>query len=315
VKPMTRTSTADRLDRTLGRSPIQAYFRWRASRSVAVLAYHTISDAHRFEAHLEYLRRHCAPVSLQEVTEALAGRHGLPRQAVLVTFDDADRTLLEVGMPLLAEMQIPSVAFVVAGLVDSTEPFWWNEAEELVRAGGVAPGLEGFTPAETVRHLKRVPEDRRQEAMLELRRTSAQPASSQPQLRRAELGMLESAGIAIGNHTATHPCLPRCSDEQVRREIEEAHATLTDATGEPMAFAYPNGDWDARAAELLQQLDYRAGFLFDHALVRLPVNDRFRVSRVRVDSTTSMERFRLTLSGLHPAIYQARMRRTGRPLT
>lgn len=283
------------------------FFSWRAERSLAVLAYHGIHDREKFAQHLDHLCAHHHPVSLDQVTRAVEGSDGLPRHAVLVTFDDADRSLLEIGLTELRERGIPAVAFIVAGLLDGDTPFWWKEVEELVRAGGVAAGLEGFTPAQTVRHLKRVSDERRREAIRELRGRSPRPAGNQTHLRRAELSVLESGGIAIGNHTLNHPCLPRCTDEQVRREIEEAHAILVDAGSEPLAFAYPNGDWDGRAVRVLERLDYRVGFLFDHALVDPPVEDRFRISRVRVDSTTSIERFGLTLSGLHPAIHRARM--------
>jgi peptidoglycan/xylan/chitin deacetylase (PgdA/CDA1 family) len=126
-------------------------------------------------------------------------------------------------------------------------------------------------------------------------------------LRSQDLLDLESAGVVIGNHTLTHPCLPRCTDDVLRREITQAHERLTALlTTTPEAFAYPNGDWDPRAESCLADLGYRSGFVFDHRISRFPVRNPLRVSRVRVNSYTNLDRFELILSGLHPALHRLR---------
>jgi peptidoglycan/xylan/chitin deacetylase (PgdA/CDA1 family) len=135
----------------------------------------------------------------------------------------------------------------------------------------------------------------------------AGPPSRIPQLRSEDVRDLESAGVAIGNHTLTHPCLPRCTDDVLRQEIVQAHEKLTALlTTAPEAFAYPNGDWDPRAEACLAGLGYRSGFVFDHRISRLPLRNPLRVSRVRVNSSTSLDRFELILSGLHPVLHRLR---------
>jgi glycosyltransferase involved in cell wall biosynthesis/peptidoglycan/xylan/chitin deacetylase (PgdA/CDA1 family) len=301
------------IDKLLVRSPAQGAFHRRSERSLAVLAYHAIDDPDTFREQLAYLSREAYPVSLEEALSGVTGHAGLPKRAVLITFDDADRTLLENGVGALREQGFPSVAFVIAGHLNGHQPFWWAEVKELVHAGGRVAGFEWQSGDELVRRLKRVPEERRRAAIDQLRESASGKASPQPQLLADDLRGLEAGGVIIGNHTVTHPCLPRCQDEELRREIANAHAVLNDAVGRaPEVFAFPNGDWDYRAEPILEELGYRAGFLFDHALVKLPASHRFRISRVRVDSRTSMERLGLVLSGLHPAIHRVRTRMTGR---
>lgn len=303
---------ASGVDRFLYRSPLRAFFQWRAARDLAVVAYHGISDPENFGRHLAFLHRFGQPVTLTEVRAAVEGGAGLPPHAVLITFDDADRTVLEHALPAMVERGFPGVAFVIAGHLDGDQPFWWTEVEDLVRAGGVVPGWEGADGLEVLRRLKAVPEERRQAAMGALRRASPVPATRRPQLRSSELGLLMSAGLAVGNHTMIHPCLPQCSDGRVRAEVEEAHDLLRTATGTPPdTFAYPNGDWDPRAERLLRELGYGTAFLFDHALVRPGPGHPLRVSRVRVNSTTPVERLGLIISGLHPSLHRVRSRLTG----
>jgi peptidoglycan/xylan/chitin deacetylase (PgdA/CDA1 family) len=295
------------LDAALRRSPVQPVFDRAAARRLAVLAYHGIEDPERFGQHLDRIRRTARAVTLAEALDAFASRCPLPHRAVLITFDDGHRSVFDVAMPMLRERGLPAVAFVVAGLIDSDAPFWWSEVIELASSGGTVAGLPALSPEDLVRALKRVPDERRLAAILELRSTSTRPASPMPQLTVEELRTLESAGIAIGNHTWSHPCLPRCSADVRRREIESAHHALVEMIGHhPEVFAYPNGDHDGAAAATLHELGYRAAFLFDHQLSSPRPSDPFAVSRLRVNSTTPLDRFRTISSGLHPALHRIR---------
>ena len=291
------------LDAVLRRSPAQPAFRWRASRRLVVLAYHEVLDADAFACQVEYLRTCMHPVSLAEVTAAIRSGRALPRRAVLITFDDGDRTVYEQALPILHERGVPAVAFVIAGLLGTETPFWWREVKELVRCGGRAPGLP-HQPVECARALKRVPNEERLTRIEQLRCSAVGPAITMPQLQRSEVAALEAAGIAIGNHTFTHPCLDRCTAETLETEVVRAHETLADILGRaPTAFAYPNGNADERAARILDDLGYEAAFLFNHRIARFPPRDRFSISRVRVASTTRPDRFRILMSGLHSAMH------------
>lgn len=269
-----------------------------------MLAYHDVADPERFAQQVEYLTSAMHPVSLDEVLAAQGGGQGLPRRAVLVTFDDGNRSVYEQALPVLREHGVPAALFVVAGLLDGKQPFWWVEAEELLRRGGQTPILGEVGPVAGVAALKRLPDERRLAALEQLRRSAGETPLEMPQLTRSELRVLESGGVRIGNHTLTHPCLDRCTDEKVRFELSRAHEILAEALGRPpTAFAYPNGNWDPRAAATLEELGYAAAFLFDHRIGRYPPADALRISRVRVNSTTPLDRFRILISGLHPFLH------------
>ncbi|WP_406280268.1 polysaccharide deacetylase family protein [Embleya sp. NBC_00896] len=292
-------------DVLLRRSPAQLWFVRRARLRLAVLGYHGISDPDTFAGQLDRLRRIARPVSLDEVEEALARRRSLPARAVLLTFDDGERSILEHGLPLLRERGIPGVAFVVASAIGSRTPFWWHEVERLVRAGARVPGEPARTGAGWLRHLKTVPQQTRLRLLADLREGHGPLVAAQ--LTAADLGTLESGGVRVENHSLTHPLLDRCTDADVRAEVVDAHERLTALLGRaPRSFAYPNGNWDVRAERLLAELGYRTGFLFDHRLgPRLP-DHPLRISRLRVGSNTRPDRFATILSGLHPAVHALR---------
>ena len=293
----------------LRHSPAQPVFRRLAARRLTVLAYHGVDHPASFRRQLDHLVAVARPVSLEEVVDAVRLRRPLPPRAVLVTFDDGHRSLLDAGLPLLRERGVPAVAFVVAGLLDTRTPFWWTEVEQLLARGGRAGSHDDLTPAALVNRLKAAPDAERLAAIEELRRTASAPAPPAPQLRREELPLLEAAGIAVENHTWSHPCLPRCDDRKAAAEADDAHRALREALGRaPRAFAYPNGDWDQRAEQALAGAGYETAFLFDHRSNPSTPRHPLRISRLRVSSTTSLGRFAMIVSGLHPALHRARGR-------
>jgi peptidoglycan/xylan/chitin deacetylase (PgdA/CDA1 family) len=244
---------------------------------------------------------------LSDLAAAVEPGGTLPANAVLVTFDDADRSVLDVALPILRSAGVPAVAFVVAGVLGSTTPFWWEEAIALSNRGPKPSPRLGDDP-DVVRAMKQMPDGDRLAVLEELRAAAdVETSLEREQLKRDELSVLESGGIEVGNHTLTHPCLPRCPDEKVEREIRDAHESLSAALGhEPRSFAYPNGDWDAHAEPILRDLGYEFGFLFDHRRTVIGTRDLLRLSRIRVDASSSIDRFAILVSGLHSSIHQMR---------
>ncbi len=286
---------------------MQILFLRQASKKLIALAYHGIDDAFQFEKQMQFIAERMRPVSLQNVLTAISEDSALPEKSVLVTFDDGDVSLLDKGAPILKKYGIPAIAFVVAGVLDSTTPLWWNEVKELAKNGGSVSWLPGRTPENIVRELKKVEDDRRLAAIDELRRSANAPASPSRQLTRKELVLLNEAGIAVENHSLTHPCFPSCSPEKVNDEISQSHQILSESLNRPPAvFAFPNGDRDERAISVLRDHGYQAAFLFDHNVSNFPPENPFAISRVRVNSTTGISRFRTIISGLHPALHRLR---------
>src|SRR5690349_9099692 len=117
---------SDGVDRVLRAAGLTRLARGRTTSQLGVLAYHGVDDRDGFATQLDWLATHRRPVGLDEAVAVAEGRTP-SNGAVLVTFDDGHRSVLEHGLPLLAERSIPAVAFVVVGLVGTDEPFWWSE--------------------------------------------------------------------------------------------------------------------------------------------------------------------------------------------
>lgn len=296
-------------DAVLGSEAVSGPARRRHSGDLAVLAYHQVENSDTFARHLDHITTRYTAVSLAEIVTALEENRPLGDRSVLITFDDGDRSVLDVAAPLLSARGIPAVAFVVTSLLGTDSPFWWDEASTLVRAGATASGVptDPANPAPTIRALKLCDNTRRLDAIAELRTTAPTTAPRVRHLTLTELAELERAGVAIGNHTHTHPCLDHCDEDTIESEIRAADAVIEGALGHrPTAFAYPNGDVDDRVTEVLQRCGHQIAFTFDHRVASWPPPDPLRISRVRVDASVSLDRFRAIVAGVHPALHRLR---------
>jgi peptidoglycan/xylan/chitin deacetylase (PgdA/CDA1 family) len=299
-------STTDAL---LRRSPLQWASERRAASRLAVLAYHRITEPQTFATHLAYLDAHATVISLDDARAIVQGDMHAPPRSVLITFDDADRSLVEHGIPILARHRMSATAFVVAGLLDSDTPFWWDEAAALVDLGGSVAGLDTAASTRVVAEMKRASNDARLEMLDELRRSASRPPDPVRQLTSDEVRTLAESGFSIGSHSLTHPCLDKCTESEMRRELGESRDVLQAVVGEPpSAVAYPNGDRDERVIAAAERAGYTLGFLFDHRLGSSQAPRPLEISRLRVNSWTSPDRFEIIASGLHPALHRVRGR-------
>jgi len=289
---MRRLATA-----ALRRSPLQPLADRAGRKELRVLAYHAVTNGRTFEQQLDYTLKHYEPVSLSQVLDAAAGRT-LPSRAVLFTFDDGHRSWVDQVAPALRSRGIPGVAFVVAGAVGSSVPYWWE-----------AIGASREDAAAMIRQLKSVPDDVRLRMLAERRRSAVGSPTTDEHLVPDDLKILEEAGLEIGNHTVSHPILTQCSNRKVAHEVREAKEMLEDIIGHPVrSFAYPNGNHSPDVALTVAQSGHDVAFLFDHVVQSLPLANPMAVSRIRVNADDSIDTFAIRISGLHPAIHRLRRR-------
>jgi peptidoglycan/xylan/chitin deacetylase (PgdA/CDA1 family) len=258
-----------------------------------VLAYHEIKDVDGFTAQMEHIAGRYRPVSVAEVLRWLNGGP-LPPAAVWVTFDDADPTVVEHGLPVLDAYGVPATLFVCPGVVDTDRPYWW-QIVELTAPGEVGP-------------LKLVDDARRLARVAELTEVYAQRHGARPtraQLTSTQLTRWLESGRDVGNHTWDHPLLDRCDEREQERQIVMAHEWIVDRVApEHLVFAYPNGNGAPCADAVLDRLGYRVSALFDHRLAAMIASGR--LSRLRTNADADLARFRSIVSGVHPTIHRLR---------
>jgi peptidoglycan/xylan/chitin deacetylase (PgdA/CDA1 family) len=244
-----------------------ALSRFRGARptGVRVVLYHHLADrpsdlADRlrvstppalFEGHLRRLVRDYEIVDLDQI---LSGR--VPRKALLFTFDDGYRSVLDVAAPLLKRYGIPSVFFLSAAFVSrGSLPLdnllcWLSHripADELETAVTGRPAKR-LSFARLIASLAELPYERRARLGDELAERfgvdrAQLRADSGLFLDRDDLPLLSDFDIEVGNHTRSHLHCRAIVDEAAGQlELVEHQRQLADWTGTAIrSFSYPYG--------------------------------------------------------------------------
>ncbi len=191
-----------------------------------VLCYHAVSDRwpatiaispHQLRQHVEDLsRRGYRGVTFSDLA---SGSHD--GNAVAITFDDAYRSVVEVGLPLLSQAGFPATVFAPTRFIGTTDPLLW-------------PGIDHWQRTEYSDELAPMSWD--------------------------ELAALADAGWEIGSHTRSHPVLPQLSRDDLDEELGGSRADIEARLGRRCAsVAYPYGYRDARVIEAASRAGYTAG--------------------------------------------------------
>jgi biofilm PGA synthesis lipoprotein PgaB len=118
-----------------------------AADSAVVLMYHRFGEdrypstnirVEQLEAQLEHLREGgYAVVPLADVVKALTGGGFLPPRAVVITIDDAYRSVYDVAFPLFKASGFPFTVFVATDPVDQGLPDYmtWDQMREMAAGG------------------------------------------------------------------------------------------------------------------------------------------------------------------------------------
>ncbi len=91
-----------------------------------------------FAAQMAYLYDHgYVTVSLYDLVDALAVGRPLPAKAVVITFDDGYRTLMDFAVPTMQQYGYTGTVFVLTQLMDEDFPQYltWEQAESLYAQG------------------------------------------------------------------------------------------------------------------------------------------------------------------------------------
>lgn len=288
---------------TLGRG-VPAAVACKLRRPRVILAYHNVvaNDAevrgdpslhirfNRFVQHLRWVNDVFEIISLKGL---LTGEKAT-RPVAAITFDDAYRGAVRLGIPWLAKAGIPSTIFICPGL-GGGEEMWWDV---LATASGLSA---------SVRESALWEHGGRSEAVLDWAAGIALPLHPLPDDHRIasfdELSeLIVSGAVTIGSHTMRHPNLAALSGSALRTELETSRELIVDRwKGRAVnILAYPYGLMSDEVAEATRNAGYEAALLISGGRLRRARDDAFRIPRVNVPAGLSLSGLRLRMADFLP---------------
>lgn len=246
-----------------------------------------LTSVSMFERHIDFLGRHFAFVSLDEVGEAVRLGTRFARPVAAITFDDGYADVYEHAVPVLKRKGVPAAVFVVTDLVgrfawqvhdklyhlvEKGFSLWDNPRRELhgVLAGLGLPATDilrdrtaARSPLQTVSALLpnlSLEDVRRVMASLEScvgnGFVGVPQVMTWPMLRR-----MRDDGFTIGSHTRRHVSLPMESPATRDEELRGSKKKLEDRLGSRIDhFAYPGGQFTPDVVDALADSGYRYAY-------------------------------------------------------
>jgi len=195
-------------------------------RDVVVLCYHALSSdwpatlsvrPERFERQVELMLER----GYEPMTFSAALGDSSPGKKLAITFDDAFRSVAEIALPILEQLEVPATMFAVTTFAAEGRPLFWD-------------GID---------HWRGGPHDGELASM-----------------SWDELRALEEKGWEIGSHTSSHPHLTALSGADLAAELGGSRSECEAALGHACtAIAYPYGDVDARTVAAARDAGYATG--------------------------------------------------------
>lgn len=299
--PETVRITAKRaVERAATGSGLTALSRWLRRDSVAILAYHNVvpvREAGRGDSSLhmplptfiEQVERLTRTHDIVDLETAL-GEQGVTapgRPQAVITFDDAYRGAVTLGLRELARRDIPATVFVSPGLLGAPGTWW----DELAEAGLLSPqvrhdalvDLGGRAEAIRSHHLEGSPQ--------------ALPASYGISTVE-ELQEQTRAGVTIGSHAWAHEHLPSLEPDQLEANLRMTLQWLEAFPGHTNRWlALPYGAGSARTTRVAMDTGH-TGVLRIRGGLWEQGDDRGLVPRINVPGGISVRGLELRTSGL-----------------
>lgn len=221
-------------------------------------------------------------IGLDDYLEARRHRNPalLPPKALIITLDDGHARNYDL-LPVLRKWNIPVTIFLCSGIIDTKRHYWFKFKH----------------PDISTEKLKQIP-NREKLKILEQYGFRPDREFEQAQaLNKTQIG--EMTGIVnFQGHTAFHPCLPQCDDDEARDEIVLSKKTLEqDFQLRINALAFPNGDYSERDIAFIKSAGYECSLTVDFGYNTLDT-DPFRLKRLSIDDKDDLDTVALKACGL-----------------
>jgi peptidoglycan/xylan/chitin deacetylase (PgdA/CDA1 family) len=285
--------------------------------TVSIITYHHIADHDptypydpdvadatpaQFRWQMEALARHCTPIGIDELLRAIDGAP-LPKNPVMVTFDDGYLSCHDVALPILRAIGIRATFFIATSYVADRRLYWWERVALIVAQGttkGTVTYPQTFDVAPrdpgTRKRLNDLIKDAKQ---LDLDRFLDGVASALgvPWNREIEaeyaaglimtwdqVRALSRAGMDIESHSRSHRVLQTLDDAGLESEIAGSRADIEAQLGRTVrAIAYPVGRRLGQGTERIRAKIVEAGY-------RIGLSNASGVNRIMPKSLRSMSK-------------------------
>ena len=291
-----------------------------------------------FRQIIAVIQKHYNVISMSEYCRRISNDEPLPRNSLVITFDDGYRDSFRNAFPLLKQHHLPFLLYIPSALLNGGVDYWWDCVYNLcvsltpkqLLAGITAAHLENgiemdlinaITCLQNDRHIMalrfveavgELPELLRKKIIAKLEMIYAEGKPGLPGeseiMDFADVKMLLEMGGEIGSHTISHRFLDKAPASLVWEEVAASKKAIEKKLStDVLSFAYPAGRMTPEIRDKVEQAHYMTACTIEEG-VNAKLSDPYLLNRVNVSEELIVDRngqfstaifmTRLVLSGL-----------------
>lgn len=273
----------------------------------------------QFEQQIAFLAEHFSFVGPAELAAFIHRGKALPRNPVLITFDDGYKECLTVTAPILARHNAKATFFIPTEFVTERKMFWWDRFAWVLKRA--KPGRFKLTYPHSIEldvsssaalhrshkvltdlvkrrrglDLPRLHDNLQEAARVELAVEDERRMVDRVLMTWSDVAALVDAGMDVGSHSHTHRVLQTLELREYDAELGGSRRELEERLGVPVtSIAYPvgyplNGQHDLRQA--VRDAGYEVGFSCRPGVLRYGNKDALDVPRILMDISYDLQQF------------------------
>ncbi len=275
-----------------------------------------------FYQQMKYISSNYHPVSMAEFIEAVDGNKTLPKNAVMVTFDDGFEDNYTNAYPILKEFNIPATFFVATDYIGKHETIWYERLAYFFNRVKVKEvNIKSLHLSfkinkkdklshydEFIEQLKIISNSQRIKILYALYQEYGDPYLNIPTdedklskfMTWEQLKELSQNNMTIAAHSHTHPILSMLSQDKIQYELSESKKMIERNLNTRVdCIAYPDGQEESFSEIVRKETianKYKVGFSFLPGICDFNNMDRYNIKRLHVNNNDTLSLFKAMLS-------------------
>ena len=307
---------------------------------VRILAYHRILDVDDKENYLfdldlisasisdfkwqmAHVKKYYNPISFKQLIRHYEEKITLPKNPIIITFDDGFADNYYNAYPILKELAIPATIFISTDYIGRSNTFWFDWISFVInRYPGNEIKIDTLNKKiilddcliqrrvigdKFINDLKKLNNNIRLEVMKELQDKYEYLLTDEDDrirnlsypLNWDQIIEMSENGIEFGSHTTSHPILTKLKDSDLKDELINSKNILQEKLGKDISIlAYPNGlinDYNENVIKITKLAGYKIALTYIAGLNQLKNFDKYQMRRIPIEPKTSRNRFSVTL--------------------
>ncbi len=260
------------------------------------------------EKHVRFLKKFFEIIAVEQLVRVQAGREKDHKPYCVLTFDDGWLDFYRYAWPILRKENVPAVVYLPTALIGTEDKFWTDRLGRILetddgrkilaaKCKDVCTGNIAFRKAYFDKYdvfidfLKQI-------SYLQIGKIltfcedclgiATHPCERTFMNWDEVRELYGSRLISFGSHTVHHAILTTLSDDEVLEELQMSQEKLQSENikGENISFCYPNGNYNAKIARLVQKSGYASAMTCDAGWNR-PGADLFSLKRISLHQDIS----------------------------